>query len=538
MAHTILARLAVLTTIATACVVTPSPPPTVTVTSPERSMVRHETGPITVKGIALPSPGGADVAKVTVNNVPATLAPDGTFTAVVDLPPGAMLLETVATSEEGASATDARAVHVGQLRPVDSNIDRAITASLSADAFAKLSNAASAYIKTLDLPPLLPVVELGDSIANLKITVTKLTIADAKFALVPVDGGLTFSAEITGLDLAANVRHAGALLPNGTVAVGVKSDKITIGATLLVADAGMAGFTSKLASPAITTTNLKLNASGLTGQFLSLLQNNLSSTINRFITRSAESALEPLINTALGALAGPQSIDVLDYKVHLQASPAALAFSRAGALVTMNIAAKIDGSSSSPGFIYTPNGTPTMKVGDGIQIGLSDDLVNQLLAQVHALKLLDIHVEKDVGLFDAADFKLSVPPMISANNADGKLRLVLGDMVASFSNNGTPVISAAVNAQVDLEILRGNNPQEIALEFGTIQLYVSLLDESGESSGDDGLSGIAKAGIGVQLKSLEKFLVTVPVPEVAGVTLDNLALRADNGYVLVSGKIN
>jgi hypothetical protein len=48
----------------------------------------------------------------------------------------------------------------------------------------------------------------------------------------------------------------------------------------------------------------------------------------------------------------------------------------------------------------------------------------------------------------------------------------------------------------------------------------------------------AATGIGLQLDSLDKFLITVPVPSVAGVTLDNLALRADSGYVLVSGQVH
>jgi hypothetical protein len=51
-------------------------------------------------------------------------------------------------------------------------------------------------------------------------------------------------------------------------------------------------------------------------------------------------------------------------------------------------------------------------------------------------------------------------------------------------------------------------------------------------------SSAATAGIGLQLDSLSKFLITVPVPSVAGVSLDNLSLRGDSGYVVVSGQIH
>lgn len=536
--------LLLLTTVM-ACTGSMPPPPELRVTSPKRGMVQGDAGRITVQGTALPGPSGAAVAKVTVNKVPATLTADGSFTAVVDVPAGATLLETVAISDEGGEATDARAVQVGQLRPVGSNIERAVTASLSADAFARLSAAAGPIVKSTNiealLAPLQPMVNLGDSIANLKLSITKLTLADAKFTLTPVDGGLQFSAELAGLSVGANAAYGGTLVPDGTTSVSVTADKITIAGTLVVTPAGTAGFTTKIASPTVGTANLKLQASGLIGQILDLLNNNLGSTIQNVTTRSAELALQPLINAALGALAGPQRFDVLGKHLDLQASPSAIAFSRAGALVTLNLAAKIEGSESSPGYIFTPNGTPAMNVGNGVQVGLADDLVNELLAEVHGIGLLDLHLKQDFGVFDTADIKLTVPPMISANSTDGALRLVLGDMIASFSDNGKELIRAAVNAQVDLQILRGNEAQEIALQFGKVRLFVNVLDTmNNDAVGDDvsELSGAAAAGIGLQLDSLSQFLIKVPLPSVAGVSLDNLALRADSGYVMASGQVH
>jgi hypothetical protein len=522
---------------ATACTVTSPPPPVVKVTTPQRGMVQSSAGQVIVKGIATPGPSGSPVAKVTVNKTRAALEADGSFTAVIDVPPGALLLETVATSEEGSSATDARAIHVGELRPVGSNIERALTASLSASAFAKLSQAASEYVKATDLTSIIPAVTMGDSIANVKLTVAKLQLADARFSVKPVDGGLQFSAEITGLDVTAKANYGGYLIPDDSSTIGVKADKVTVSGTLAVTPQGIAGFATKLVSPVIQATNMKLQSSGITGAILDLLNSELGSTINKWITSAAEGAIGPMLNDALGALAGPQRFTIRDQTVELQASPNALTFTNAGALVTINIAAKIDGSETSPGFIFTPNGTPQMAVGTGVQVGLADDLVNEMLAEVHALKMLDIHMPLDLGVFDAADFKLAVPPMISANNADGSMRLVLGDMIASFTDHGKPVLNAAVNAQVDLEILRGSNAKEVAIEFGEIHLFVNVLDDSAMADGED-LAGAATVGIGVQLEALSQFLVTLPIPSVAGVTLDNIELRADSGYVLVSGNVH
>jgi hypothetical protein len=307
----------------------------------------------------------------------------------------------------------------------------------------------------------------------------------------------------------------------------------------VVTPAGTAGFTTQITSPTVRTTNLELQASGLVGTILDLLNDNLNSTIQSITTRSAERALQPLINAAFGALAGPQRFEVLGKQLDLQASPAAVAFTRAGAFVTMNVQAKLEGSESSPGYVFTPNGTPTMNVASSIQLGLADDLVNELLAEVHALGLLDLHLKQDFDVFDQVDIKLAMPPMISANTSDGSLRLVLGDMIASVSDHGKPLVTAAVNAQVELEVLRGNDPKQIALQFGEVRAFVNVLDPtSNDPLGADDIEGAAKSGINLQLDSLEQFLITVPLPSVAGVTLDNLALRADSGYVMVSGQIH
>ena len=518
-----------------------TPPPLLTVTSPQRSMTQGTARQIVVQGTAVPGPAGDPVLGVTVNKVPATLAADGSFSATVDLPPGAMLLETVAMAQGGGAATDARAVQVGELRPVGAGIERAVTAALSADAFARLSAAAGPLVKAMDLSallaPLQPMANLGDSIANAQLSITRLAFGDVRIELTPVAGGLDVAVELDALSAAASVHYDGALIPEGTTTVAITADRVTIAGTLVVTPAGTAGFTTRLASPTVHTTNLVLAASGLVGQILDLLNANLASTIQDVTTRSAEAALEPLINAALGALAGPQRIDVLGKTLALQASPSAIAFTTAGALVTMNVQAKLAGSEVSPGYIFTPNGTPALDVGNGIQLGLADDLINELLAEVHALGLLDLHLHQDFGLFDDAEIKLTMPPMISASTGDGSMRLVLGDMIATFTDHGAPVISAAINAQVDLAILRGTSAQQVALQFGKVDLFVNVLDPASGVGGEE-LAGAASSGIGLQLDSLSQFLITVPVPAIAGVSLDNLALHTDSGYVVVSGDIH
>lgn len=532
------AALVLLSTVV-ACVGEVPPPPHLSVTSPERGLVQSTAGQVVVKGTALPGPDGSPITKVMVNETTAMLGADGSFTAVVQVPAGALLLETVAYSGEGGEAIDARAVHVGELRPVGSRIDRAVGASLSADAFVRISKAASEMLNSVDLSGVIAPVILGDSLGNLKVTIKELSIGDATVALTPVANGLQIHVEIAGLTLSATAAYAGTLVPDGSTTVSVTADKITVDGTLVVTPDGM-GFKTTIASPNVATTALKLQASGLIGSVLDLMNRHLSSTVQRVITRGSEAAIQPGINAALGALGGPQRIEVLGKTLELAGSANQIVFTPSGAFASLNLAAKIAGSESSPGYIFTPNGTPAMDPGRGVELALSDDLMNDMLAQVHALHLLDFHLEEDFGLFDVVDIKSTLPPMISANTGDGKVRLVLGDVIATVTNKGKTLVRAAINAQVDISIGKGSNASEIVLDFGTVHVVANLLDDptnpSEITSAD--LTGAANAGVRLQLDSLSEVLVTVPVPSIAGLTLDNLSLRGDSGYIVAGGEIH
>jgi hypothetical protein len=129
--------------------------------------------------------------------------------------------------------------------------------------------------------------------------------------------------------------------------------------------------------------------------------------------------------------------------------------------------------------------------------------------------------------------------MISANTDDGALHLVLGDMFATFTRKGTPVAKAAINATVDLKIAPVAGGGSVALQLGTPEIHVDTLDDIANATGltDRDLAAGASAGIGSQLDAITKLLVSVPVPAVAGLQLQNLAIDSDAGYVVLSGQL-
>jgi hypothetical protein len=203
----------------------------------------------------------------------------------------------------------------------------------------------------------------------------------------------------------------------------------------------------------------------------------------------------------------------------------------------MNMKVLLAGGQASPGFIYTDNGAPSLDPGHGFQIGLADDLANEMLAEAQAAGMLDLALPEAGGTFDTAQLHMTLPPTISADATDGELRLVLGDMIMTFTSHGTPVARAALNATVDLKISALTNGTSVAVQLGTPDIHVDLLDDIENRSGlpDKSLSNATAAGLGAQLGAISKLLVAIPVPAIAGLQVRDLSIGSDNGYVMVKG---
>jgi hypothetical protein len=200
----------------------------------------------------------------------------------------------------------------------------------------------------------------------------------------------------------------------------------------------------------------------------------------------------------------------------------------------------LGGSEQSPGFIFTNNGTPTLDPARGFQIGIADDLANEMLAELQQIGMLDVTMPAEGGSFEEAQIEMTLPPMIAADASDGKMRLMLGDMYATFLHNGAPVGKAAINAKVELKIASVSNGYGVALELGVPEIHVDLLDDLANTTGLDNavLGRAVSACLGSQIESITKLLVAIPVPQIAGLQVRNLSIGSDAGYVVVRGEFD
>lgn len=538
-----------LLTAAAACTDAPDvlkDPPVLEVTSPKRSTIQDGAGLVQVTGMVTPNELSAEpIEKVLVNGVQATLSADGTFTAMIEANEGATLIHTTARDAAGKIAEDTRAIHAGELRAVGSNVENAITAAMSTTAFAKLSAAAGPMIENLDmgamLAPMQPMVHMGDEngpdCLYARMWVNDVNMSNADISIVPTNAGLAFRAQIDGLDIPARAAYAAACV-DGSNTLAIKAQRVVVTGTLVVTPSGTAGFKTTLADEEVTITGLDIQASGLPGDIIDLLR--LDTAAGYIISKAAPMAMEPMMNQALGGLSGPQSMEVLGKTITMEVDPTAIDINSDGALITLDTKVMIAGAETSPGYIFTANGLPTMSPGTGMQIGLADDLANQMMAQVTALNVLNLGMPAHGGTFDNTNIAMSLPPMISADPTDGKMKVILGDMIATFTDHGTPVARAAINAAIDLKVVPANNGYGVAIQLGEPTAYTTVLDDIANATRltNEDLGIATSACLTAQIDSISKLLVGIPMPAVAGVQMRNVSIGSDDGYVILAGEID
>ncbi|MFN0249730.1 MAG: hypothetical protein ACKV2T_22805 [Kofleriaceae bacterium] len=532
---------------ATACTDVPvelKDPPVLKVTSPQRSLIQSGAGAVVVTGIVTPNPeSGEAIEKVLVNNVQATLNADGTFTATVSIKSGATLIHTEARDAAGQKAQDTRAVHAGQLRPVGSNIEDAIQVAMSKQAFAKLSAAAGPMIESIDLgamlAPLQPMARWSDETEDCNFAryfVDDVNLGNVEISIIPTLQGLQFRAQVDNLDVASRARYALACI-DGNHNIRIRAPKVVVAGTLVVEPSGNQGFKTALTNETVQITGLDIQAGGIPGDIIDFL--NLDTAAGWIISKAAPLAMEPMMNKALGGLAGPQVVDVMGKSLTMEVDPTAIDIDGNGAMISLATKMVIAGSESSPGFIFTDNGLPSLDAGSGFALGLADDLANEMFAEVKAIGLLNLEMHADGGTFNNTAMSMTLPPFLSADPTDGKMKVVIGDMISTFEQNGTAVGRAAINASIDLQIVPASNGYGVAIQLGKPTAYATVLDdiENATRLSDSDLERATQVCLAAQIEAISKLLVAIPMPAIAGLQMRNVSLGADDGYVMLKGEI-
>jgi hypothetical protein len=186
-----------------------------------------------------------------------------------------------------------------------------------------------------------------------------------------------------------------------------------------------------------------------------------------------------------------------------------------------------------------------MDVSHGFQMAVADDAANQLLTSLWSAKALDKTIDLKNGsygevgkLYDSVEISAAAPPFVDASGSG--LVLTIGDLMATFKNGGSIVTNVAINAQVDLKVT-SNADGSLHFDVGTPTTYVDVLDDASV----DGANQLSNADFeAITSFALSRViavgsgsLAAVPLPSVGGVSLQNLTVAEQAGYLVVDGQV-
>lgn len=519
------------------CLFTQPDPPRLQVTSPQRSAIlEHQDGMLTVTGVTAPSSSGAAIETVAVNGTIARIAADGSFTATFHVPPGGNIIQTVATDADGGVAIDTRAVAAGERRASGASNPRAIAVHVAPSVFDRIAKIATQKIKQADLSTLVrqanPIVDASPvgGCFGAEADVDSVTISDAEVSLVPTTGGLQIVATFQRPVITGRMRFSVACIAESRNFT-MRADRATVRGKLVFQN-GAAGLTPKLDQPAFETPGLQVTTSGtIPNAILGILP--LAKIIGAVTPTATRLFVDPMIRDALVDLQQPHQLDVLGRSVTVAGTPSAIEFSPAGGKVMLDLAFALAGGETSKGFTFTPNGNPKIEVPDGIGLGVADDLINDALAQLAASGLLDVTVPFDGGDFDTIKLTPTLAPMINADATDGRLRVLLPDMNAKFLRDDKVVTTASVNAQIAISVRPAGDGGSVKIDLGEASFAI---DATGDDNGSDmtpssSFAAAIDLSASDQRSSLQLTIGAIPLPKLGELTLSDVSITADSGYL-------
>ncbi|MGN6110840.1 MAG: hypothetical protein ACTHU0_37405 [Kofleriaceae bacterium] len=521
--------------------------PRIHITSPTRGTFAGAVSSLEVRGTAIDDRA---VTSITVNGVMAVLSPDGSWKATVPVSPGTNLLHAVAKDAEGNTGKETRAVVAGKLSSIDRMVPSGLTASLSAQTFDAIGRGAAGFVETADLgaliAPMNPVIDMGTENGQpdclyAQARITGMDVGAARVALAPVPGGLMMDVTLTNVKVDTHLQWAVSCL-DGSRDVRISATKLRVQGLLAVGVAPTGGFDISLQNPDVQVTGFNVDLGGVPGQIIDML--SLDTRIGPVLAWATERFVVPMLNKSLASLNETKTVDVLGKKVDITVAPARIDFDITGAIVELDTELRAQGDGASPGFVYTRNQVPVMNTTQGFQLAVADDAANQLLGSFWAAKGLEYGLDLANGsygqigtLYDRVELSAAVPPHLDATG--DALELTIGDLMATFRNGEHVATQVAVNARLRIKVA-ADATGALRLDVGSPTTYVDVLDEN-----VDGANQLSNA----QFEAITTFALSrvvafgsgavgaIPLPSVGGVSLRNVRVLQQTGYLVVDGEV-
>jgi hypothetical protein len=515
--------------------------PRVRITSPVRGTIAGNVQTVTVTGTATDDSG---VASVTVNGVPATLAADGTFSAQVPVEPGTNLLHAVARDLQGNTGKESRAVVAGPMATLARQVPDGITATISAQTIDAIARGAATFIQdgnlTAAVQPMNPVLDIGGGPDCLyaQARITAMDVGTASIVMAPQNGGIFLTGDLRNVRVDMRLDWAVSCL-NGSRNIVISAQRVAVQGMLKIGIAGR-DFDIKLENQNVTITGFDLQLGGIPGAVVDMLR--LDTMMGPILGWATERFVVPMVNKSLKGLNETKTITALGKQIDVDIKPSQIRFTRDGGMVLLHTTLRAKGDSGS--FVFVPNTLPAMDVTQGFQLAVADDAPNQLMTSLWSAKGLDMALELQTGsygevgkLYDAVQLETMVPPYVDASG--DALVLTVGDMVASFKLGSSVVTQVAINAQVQLKVVK-DSAGALRFDVGTPTTYVDILDDGIEGSNqlsNSEFEAIVSFALSRIIAVGSGSVGAIPLPSFGGVGVTQLSIAPQHGYLIVAGEV-
>ncbi len=508
-------------------------PPTLDVRAPGRGAIAGGQQSIEVRGRVTDDASG--VARVQVNGRDAAVDAQGNFTVTLPLVPGLTLLHTTATDKAGNEQSDNRAVLGGTLVPVDTMVTDAFTARIDGASLALIGDVAAAALTKLDLgdaaAELNPIVDLPVPCLGARVDISRVAKGRVRMAITPVAGGLALDGELDDIAVGLHVAYDVGCDPGtGDITMTASAFKIagTLGVTI-GAD-GKVAIDTSAATTSFQGFNLETDV--LPRAVTDFTEAPLGAALAAVVAAEVEQQVPALLERLIG---GDTLVPVLDQELSITLRPTALALDAGGLAVTLDSR------------IYAPAETrPSLDglPGKAFRMGLGDNAINQVLASLWGVGLLDrsfpVTDAGDYGgigvLFDRVEISMRLPPVVSALPAG--VHIAAGDVECTFYKAERVVTRLSMSAETTVTAAIRDN--RLALTAGNPVVWLDVLSDGVSGANPFDTASVRQLGsfAAKNLVGLVADLVAkVPIPSVDGIAIANAQVTTAAGYLLVAGDL-
>jgi hypothetical protein len=526
---------------------TDTEPPVLVVDRPDRGTLSSGSGFIRVEGRASDDVG---LDHVEVNGERAGVDASGNFSVTITPPSGMFLINVVAVDKAENSTSDTRAILTGNFVPLDQPVENALAVSLSPAAFTAVGDVAAGVVAGLDLgavvAPLNPVMDVGVTCLNAQIAVAGVEKTAVRLQLVPGAGRLELTAEIDGLDVPLDVPFEAACA-NGQASARLRADRFVVsGQVVLGVDGG--GLAVSLEEVIADFEGFDLNVGAIPDAVVDLFRDQIDDIVSGILVDQIDALLAPQLESAIAGIAAGRTIDILGTPLVLTAVPSAIEMTESGASLVLDASLSTEGEPGI-GYLASPEPVPVLDRSADFAVAAADDALNQMLTAMWVAGGLDVTIPLGGGeygqvgvLFDRVHLTALLPPVVQSGE-DG-LSIALGDVRCAFEkgDGGSTVAttSVVVNAKAALSVTPS--------EDGTLRLQFADPDVFADFEETGGANPLAQE----EVEELVSFMTTrvlavagdvlgqVPVPSIAGVTVEDLAVSLGTeapGYLVASGSL-